>query len=92
MFTHKLIAVVVLTALVLMSAILVIKATHSTRNAFASLQVLKKEYREELVIQTQYLLEKSTLLSPSLLENLAIEKFKMQVPTKQQIHMIETIE
>ena len=81
-----------LTVLVLISAIMVIQTTHSTRNAFAKLQVLKKQYRTELVTQTQFLLEKSTLLSPSILEKKAVEKFNMHVPNAQQIHVIETLE
>ena len=78
--------------LVLISAIMVVKTTHSTRQTFAKLQVLKKQYRAELVIQTQYLLEKSTLLSPYILEKKAVGKFNMHLPSAKQIHVIETSE
>ena len=80
----------VLTVLILISAIMVIQTTHSTRNAFAKLQNLKKNYRAELVIQTQYLLEKSTLLSPLVLEKKAVDKFNMHIPSAKKIHVIET--
>jgi len=87
---QKVLLVSALSTLVVVSAILVVETTHSTRNAFAKLQVLKKKHREELVVQTQYVLEKSTLLSPTVLEKKAVEKFKMQVPSASQIHVIET--
>ena len=89
---QKVLSVCVLIVLVLFSAVMVVESTHSTRNAFAKLQVLKKNYRDELVIQTQYLLEKSTLLSPSVLEKKAVEKFNMHIPSVQQIHVTELVE
>ena len=69
----------------LVSAFLVIYSTHQTRKAFAQLQQLKQTQRQLEVEQTQYLLEKSSLVSPAVLEKKANEQLRLQRPTPQQI-------
>lgn len=78
----------VLLIAVLASAFSVIYTTHLTRQAFAQLQLLTSNYRQLTIEKTQYVLEKSTLVAPAVLEKKARNRLLLQRPEAEQIVIV----
>ncbi|SHF50219.1 cell division protein FtsL [Modicisalibacter ilicicola DSM 19980] len=80
--------VVVLTGLVLASALAVITSAHLTRVQYARLQQLESEKDRLQTEWGQLLLEESTWSAPSRIERLASERLDMRVPELDEIRVI----
>ena len=80
--------VVVLTGLVLASALAVITSAHLTRVQYARLQQLESEKDKLQTEWGQLLLEESTWSAPSRIERLASERLDMRVPELDEIRVI----
>lgn len=81
-------ASVVLTVLVVVSALCVVYSTYKSRQFFSGLQ---QAYRVEIQLEEQWgrlLLEQSTWASHVRIEKLAIAKLKMKVPSPTDITVI----
>lgn len=86
---QTMVACVVLTALVVGSALAVVYSTYKSRQLFSALQ---KEYRHEIALEEQWgrlLLEQSTWASPVRIEEVATTKLKMKVPETTAIRVVK---
>lgn len=81
-------AVVVLWALVLLSALAVIASTHHTRQRVDRLETLRREAAELQVVWGQYMLEQSTWAAYGRVEQIARDELDMRLPDDDDIVMV----
>lgn len=81
-------SVMVLWALVAVSALMVVSSTHQARLSFFELESLRREAQELEIQRGQYLLEQSTWAAYSRVENLAHKKLRMRLPEPTDIVMV----
>lgn len=74
------IIVLILTVLVVLSALAVISSAYHTRTQYARLQSLESAYDQYQTVWSRLLLEESTWSTPSRVESLARERLDMHVP------------
>ena len=81
--------VIVMTLLVLTSAIAVIETKHESRKRFVELQALEKE-RDRMNVECRRLqLEQGTLAAQSRVEEVARKKLQMKIPETDSIVIIK---
>ncbi|MBQ0794350.1 cell division protein FtsL [Zhongshania sp.] len=74
--------------LVLISCVAVIQSSHKSRKLFGQLQDLR---REAMLLEEDWgrlLLEQSTWASPDRVQDMAIQKLKMQAPKAREVKMV----
>lgn len=81
-------AVAVLWALVVVSALAVIASTHQTRQRVDRLETLRREAAELQVVWGQYMLEQSTWAAYGRVEQLARDELNMRLPEDDDIVMV----
>ncbi len=81
-------AVAVLWALVVLSALAVIASTHQTRQRVDRLETLRRESAELQVVWGQYMLEQSTWAAYGRIEQLARDELDMRLPDDDDIVMV----
>ncbi len=81
-------AVIVLWALVVVSALAVIASTHQTRQRVDRLETLRREAAELQVVWGQYMLEQSTWAAYGRVEQLARDELSMRLPEDDDIVMV----
>lgn len=85
----QVVSVLVLTALVLVSAVAVIEAKHESRKRFAQLQALEKERDKMDVEWGQLQLEQSTWATHSRVEQIAHKQLQMVIPKAGSIVIVK---
>lgn len=80
--------VLVLTLLVVLSALAVIGSAYHTRVQYARLQQLESAHDKYQTVWSRLLLEESTWSTPSRVENLARERLDMHVPDIQRTEVM----
>ncbi|RNL61637.1 cell division protein FtsL [Zhongshania marina] len=81
-------AVPLLILLVLVSCIAVVQSSHKSRKLFGQLQDLR---REAMLLEEDWgrlLLEQSTWASPDRVQDMAVQKLKMQAPKAREVKMV----
>lgn len=89
-FRQRILLMVALWVAVLISSITIVYTSHDTRNKFNELELLRGVQNELQVKWGQYLLEESAWASYGRIESVAVEKLSMQVPSAQQIIMVNS--
>ena len=79
----------VLWALVMLSALTVIYVSHSCRLLFTELAQLQQRENNLQVVWGQYLLEQSSLANLSRIETKAVTELSMQVPAIKDVIMVQ---
>ncbi|CAA0083181.1 Cell division protein FtsL [Zhongshania aliphaticivorans] len=82
------VAVPLFILLVLISCVAVVQSSHKSRKLFGQLQDLR---REAMVLEEDWgrlLLEQSTWASPDRVQDLAVQKLKMQAPKAREVKMV----
>jgi cell division protein FtsL len=85
----QVIAILILTGLVLVSAFAVIDAKHESRKRFAQLQALEKERDKMDVEWGQLQLEQSTWATHSRVEQIARKQLQMVIPDTKSIVIVK---
>ena len=85
----QVIAMLILTGLVLVSAFAVIDAKHESRKRFAQLQALEKERDKMDVEWGQLQLEQSTWATHSRVEQIARKQLQMVIPDTKSIVIVK---
>ena len=92
MFRRQLCLVVFLWLSLLASAFMVIYSSYDARLKFDELEVLRKQQDRLYIEWSQYLLEESTWASFGRIEKMAAKELSMQIPTRDQIIMVDSSE
>jgi cell division protein FtsL len=82
------VAVPLLILLVLISCVAVVQSSHKSRKLFGQLQDLR---RDAMLFEEDWgrlLLEQSTWASPDRVQEMAVQKLKMQAPEARKIKMV----
>ncbi|MFT5889331.1 MAG: cell division protein FtsL [Zhongshania sp.] len=74
--------------LVVISCIAVVQSSHKSRKLFGELQGLRREAMSLEEEWGRLLLEQSTWASPDRVQDLAIQKLKMQAPKMREVKMV----
>jgi len=80
---------IVLTSLVIVSAVAVIEAKHESRKRFVELQALEKERDRMNVEWGRLQLEQGTLAAQSRVEEFAHKKLQMKIPEADSVVIIK---
>ncbi|MDF1693000.1 MAG: cell division protein FtsL [Zhongshania sp.] len=78
----------VLLLLVVMSCIAVIQSSHKSRKLFGELQDLRRDAMSLEEEWGRLLLEQSTWASPDRVQDMAVQKLKMQAPNIREVKMV----
>ncbi|MBW2940216.1 cell division protein FtsL [Zhongshania aquimaris] len=82
------VAVPLLILLVIISCIAVVQSSHKSRKLFGQLQDLR---RDAMLLEEDWgrlLLEQSTWASPDRVQDMAVQKLKMQAPKAREVKMV----
>ncbi|MEX1668457.1 cell division protein FtsL [Zhongshania guokunii] len=74
--------------LVVMSCIAVIQSSHKSRKLFGQLQDLRRDAMSLEEEWGRLLLEQSTWASPDRVQDMAVQKLKMQAPNIREVKMV----
>lgn len=83
-----LLAVALLWALVLVSALAVVASTHATRTQVNELETLRREAAELQVVWGQYMLEQSAWAAYGRVEQIARDELDMRLPGVEDVVMV----
>ncbi|WP_269617775.1 cell division protein FtsL [Zhongshania sp. BJYM1] len=81
-------AVPLLILLVLISCIAVVQSSHKSRKLFGQLQDLRRDAMSIEEDWGRLLLEQSTWASPDRVQDMAVQKLKMQAPKAREVKMV----
>jgi len=85
---QKLLLIAVSWCAILVSSLMIVFSSYDARTKFNELEVLRAQQDELQMIWSQYLLEESAWASFGRVEKVAIEQLSMEVPTVQNIIMV----
>lgn len=88
--SKQLCALMILVLSVFLSALAVVYITNEHRIAFGKLQQLEKKANQLQLQWGQLLLEQASLSTPARVEQLAVEKLGMKLPTEKEIFVLQT--